>query len=251
MENKRFLECLEHDYARLNEVSRAASLTAPVPSCPGWSLSDLVQHVGMVYLHKAVCMRTGESPATWPPPAALEEPPLDLLARAHDELMAEFAQHDPAERTFTWYAPDQSVGFWIRRMAQETVIHRVDAELGAGVSIATVPDDLARDGVDELLVAFVQYGSREWPEEYGDLLTHADGRAVRVETGDGAAWSVRATPKGVEIGTSDVECAAVVRGAPMPVLLWLWNRGGEEAVDITGETQLVADLRQILAASTG
>jgi hypothetical protein len=33
------------------------------------------------------------------------------------------ASRDPAG---SWYTPDQTVGFWIRRMAQETVIHRID-----------------------------------------------------------------------------------------------------------------------------
>jgi hypothetical protein len=40
-------------------------------------------------------------------------------------------------------------------MAQETVIHRVDAELAAGAPVAVIPGDLAADGIDELLAAFV------------------------------------------------------------------------------------------------
>ena len=42
------------------------------------------------------------------------------------------------------------MGFWFRRMAHETVIHRVDAELAAGLPTAHVPDDLAIDGIDEV-----------------------------------------------------------------------------------------------------
>ena len=45
-------------------------------------------------------------------------------------------------------------------MAQETVIHRVDAELAAGEPIAPIPDDLAVDGIDEVLERFLAYGSR-------------------------------------------------------------------------------------------
>jgi hypothetical protein len=36
-------------------------------------------------------------------------------------------------------------------MAQETVIHRADAELAAGAPVAVIPGDLAADGIDELL----------------------------------------------------------------------------------------------------
>jgi hypothetical protein len=52
--------------------------------------------------------------------------------------------------------PDQTVGFWIRRMAQETVVHRVDAELAAEVAPGAIPDDIALDGIDEFLIAFIE-----------------------------------------------------------------------------------------------
>src|SRR5258705_13012736 len=49
-----------------------------------------------------------------------DEPPLELLDRAYAALSAEFAARRPEDHTFTWYDPDQTVGFWIRDMAQET-----------------------------------------------------------------------------------------------------------------------------------
>jgi uncharacterized protein (TIGR03083 family) len=234
----------------MSEVAHKADLSARVPSCPDWSVADLAQHVGMVYLHKVACMRLGHHPAEWPPPGAADEPSLELLDRAYVDLVAEFAARDPAERTFTWYGPDQSVGFWIRRMAQETVIHRVDTELGAGVEVAPIPDDLAVDGIDELLVAFIEYGSHQWLDELGDVLGTADGRAVRIETGD-AAWLVRLTPEGVAVRRSDVDDSdAVVRGEPKQVLLWLWNRADDDVVTMTGDAELVAYLRTVLKALT-
>lgn len=250
MENKSLLQSFEADYARLREVAGAADLSATVPSCPEWTVADLVQHVGMVYLHKVEVLRTGDHPAGWPPAEAQAKPPLELLDQSHADLIAELSARDPGEHTFTWYAPDQTVGFWIRRMAQETVIHRVDAELGAGVEIAPIADDLAIDGIDELLVAFVEFGTHAWLDELGDLLGAADGRAVRIEAGD-AAWFVRPTPEGVEVRTSDVDtCEAVVSGRPHDVLLWLWNRAGDDVVTITGDVELVGYLRKVLVAST-
>ena len=65
-------------------------------------------------------------------PAGLnDEEPVALLDRAYAELMEEFTRRNPEDFSRTWYDPDQTVGFWIRRMAQETVIHRIDAELAA------------------------------------------------------------------------------------------------------------------------
>jgi uncharacterized protein (TIGR03083 family) len=250
MEFKRLLECLDADATRLREVAATADLTATVPSCPDWTMADLLRHVGAVYLHKVECMRLGAAPKPWPPEGLNDEEPRTLLDRAYPALAAEFATRDPASEAFTWYGPDQTVGFWIRRMAQETVIHRVDAELGAGVPHAPIPDDLALDGIDELLVAFVEYGTKGWPDEFTEILGSADGRAVRVEA-DGSAWHVRPTPEGVHVRVSDVDSAeAAVRGEPAAVLLWLWNRAGDDTIERTGDDDLVPRLRQVLVAST-
>jgi uncharacterized protein (TIGR03083 family) len=255
MESKGLLECLDDDFARLREVALAADLAADVPSCPGWSVADLVRHVAAVYLHKVECIRLGSHPEPWPPPGIDDEEPFALLDRAYAALVAEFTARDPQSAAFTWYGPDQTVGFWIRRMAHETVIHRVDAELGAGTRIARIPRELAEDGIDEFLVAFVEYGSRTWPDETADLLADADGRAVRVETPD-SAWLVRPTPEGIEVRVSDVDSAqaqaeAVVGGEPSKLLLWLWNRADDETVSVQGDAGLVVRLRRVLAASAG
>jgi uncharacterized protein (TIGR03083 family) len=248
MESARLLETLATDFARLREVATTADLNAPVPSCPGWTIADLVRHVGEVYLHKVECMRLGSHPEPWPPAGIKAEEPLALLDRSYAALAAEFSSRDPRDAAFTWYGPDQTVGFWIRRMAQETVIHRVDAELAAGAEITEIPDDLALDGIDEFLVAFVEYGSKTWPDEYGDVLAATDGRSVRLETA-GAAWLVRPTPEAVEVRASDLDGAsAVVSGKPPALLLWAWNRTGGEAITTSGDADLVTELRRVFAA---
>ena len=52
MENERFREYLSADFARMRAVAAGADLSATVPSCPEWTLADLLRHVGAVYLHK-------------------------------------------------------------------------------------------------------------------------------------------------------------------------------------------------------
>ncbi len=249
MESQRLRDCLEADFRRLREVAARADPGARVPSCPEWTMSDLLRHVGAVYLHKVECMRLGRDPDAWPPPGTGDEPPLELLDRGYAALTAEFAARRPEDHAFTWYAPDQSVGFWIRRMAQETVIHRVDAELGAGAPVAGIPADLAADGVDELLVVFVQYGTTGWPEEFAGLLKAAGDRLVSVVTPQ-QSWKLRLTSQDVRVdGSAAGRPAAVVEGPAAEVLLWLWNRGGAGAVT-TGDEETIALLREVLVAST-
>ncbi len=108
-------------------------------------------------------------------------------------LLGEFAVGKPADPAGSWYSPDQTVGFWIRRMAQETVIHRIDAELGTGQPVAPVPSDLAIDGIDELLKVFVAYSVAEWSGYFTVILAGSPGRTYTVRT-DGAAWRVRTGP---------------------------------------------------------
>ena len=111
-----------------------------------------------------------------------DEEPLELLDRAYGELVAELTTRDPGAPGGTWYPPDPTVGFWFRRMAQESVIHRIDAELGAGAAIAPVPADLAVDGVDELLKVFVAYSVEYWGDYFTEALANSPGRIYQIET---------------------------------------------------------------------
>jgi uncharacterized protein (TIGR03083 family) len=255
MDDARFLECLSADYASLRDAAAAAEPTVPVPACPGWTMGDLVAHVARVYLHKATSMRTGQVPEPWPPPGLAEEPPLPLLDRAYGELMAEFGAHTPADPTPTWYDPDQTVAFWIRRMAQETVIHRIDAEQAAGVPVTPVPDDLAVDGVDEILKRMLAYESLGWPDEFAQLpgghLADQDGRDTITVTAGQTSWTLRPSPRGVPVEDEASDHPRVaIEAAPDPMLRWLWGRTTDDAVRIAGDQEWAAYLRRMLAEVT-
>ncbi len=248
MEFARLQSNLATDAARLREAAEG-NLDAPVPSCPEWTVTDLVDHVASVYLHKTECMRQGKFIQPWSPEVG-GEPSLDRLDRAYRELTAEFATRDPGSATPTWYEPDQTVGFWIRRMAQETVVHRVDAELARG-SVGPIPADLALDGVDEVLDCFLRYETHTWTEEFAASLPSEATAPVLVACG-GQSWLVRATPDGVDLqpAAAGADASAQVSGDPVAMLLWLWRRAGDDRVTISGDTELVAGLRRLLHDAT-
>jgi uncharacterized protein (TIGR03083 family) len=223
MDESRYLECLAADHGDLRDAAASVDLTVAVPTCPGWTMGDLVFHVAEVYLHKVTVMRTGQWPEQWPPPGQAHEAELPMLGRAYGELIAEFRTRQPTDPTPTWYDPDETVAFWIRRMAQETVAHRIDAELAAGLPVTPVPDDLAVDGVDEILKRFLGYD---------------------------AAWTVRPSPHEVVVTDGPGENPRVViQAAPDPMLRWLWGRAGDNTVRLTGEAW-AGYLRRMLAAAT-
>jgi uncharacterized protein (TIGR03083 family) len=265
MDNVRFLECLEADYRRMREVVQG-HLSAGVPTCPDWSVADLTRHVGEVYLHKVECMQAGGPRETdWPPAGLKDEEPVALLDRAYAALVGELIARDPSDPGGTWYEPDPTAGFWYRRMAQESVIHRIDAELGAGAPVAPVPDDLAVDGVDELLKVFVAYAFSKWPEDFTEALKGSPGRTFLIQTdatqdAPSVSWVVRTAPYSltVEGGTDEKHPDAVapdvtISGTPTDILRWAWNRetpGEASPVRISGDAEALAELRQCVVEAT-
>ncbi|MEU5780906.1 maleylpyruvate isomerase family mycothiol-dependent enzyme [Micromonospora lupini] len=252
MEYSRYLDCLADDFARLRALV-PTNPTAPVPTCPGWSVTDLARHVGEVYLHKTLAIRDGVEAEPWPPAELASEAPLALLDRAYAELRSEFAAHDPQDPAGSWYAPGRSVGFWIRRMAQETVIHRIDAELGVGAPVAPVPDDLAVDGVDELFRVFVEYSVAEWADAFHEILAGSPGWTFTVRADD-TAWSVRTEPAVFRVTDGVADAADVtVTGPPAAMLRWAWGRelaGEPSGVRVDGPAEAVAELRRCIVIAT-
>jgi uncharacterized protein (TIGR03083 family) len=255
MDTTRYLDCLAADYELLGDAASSAGLERPVPSCPGWTTADLVTHVGHVYLHKAAVMREKKWPDPFPPDG-LPADPLAVLELGYRELTAEFASRQPDEPSLTWFGPEQTVGFWIRRMAQETVVHRMDAQLAAGAAVVPAPADLAIDGIDEVLKRFLAYGSVEWPGEYatvqGGHLADDAGTGTIVVTAGPASWTVRPTPRSVSVADGAVSSArAEVSADPDAMLRWLWGRAGDAAVTATGDPAWAAYVRRLLASVTG
>jgi uncharacterized protein (TIGR03083 family) len=251
-------EHLTSDYSLLHAAVAASDPAAPVSSCPGWTVDDLAGHVAEVYLHKAECIRLRAFPRPWPPPRQ-GGPPTTALDTAWARLMEQLATHDPADPAATWHDPDQTVGFWIRRMAHETVIHRVDAQLAAGIPVDAIPGDLALDDVDEVLTLFIGYGSTAWSEEFAPVLEGADPRPVRITAtagGHARSWVVTVNPDGVRVAetpsgaAADPPPAAEASGDADTMARWLWGRAESGAVATSGDRALLDQLRRALLTGT-
>jgi uncharacterized protein (TIGR03083 family) len=255
MDTSGLLTHLRRDFPLLRAAIAVADPAAKVPCCPDWTADELAHHVAQTYLHKVECIRLGAFPENWPP--ELDPDPLGALDEQFAALDAAFAAHEPADAAATWHGPDQTVGFWIRRMAQETVIHRVDAQQVAGLELTPIDPELALDGIEEFLCLFIGYFSRTYPEEYGSALREPDRRPLAVCAG-GQSWTLSATESGVEVtraGGAEASAAAsraavTVSGEPGDVLLWLWVRTGDEAVRIEGDERALSQLKALRREAT-
>ena len=262
MEYSRFLDCLAADFTRLRAVA-PIDLDAPVPSCPGWTVADLTRHVGEVYVHKTLAMREGAEPDQWPPEGLAQEEPLALLDRAYAGLLSEFAVRKPEESG--WHlvhpGPDRRLLDPADGAGDGHPPHRRRA--GHGAPVAPVPDDLAADGIDELLKVFTAFSVAEWGSYFTDILGGSPGRTYAVRT-DGAAWRVRTGPglfvvedrtgeSGPGDGSGDGTADVTVSGPPAAVLRWLWNRekaGEPSGVTVEGAPVAVEELRGCIVVAT-
>ena len=253
MDTDRSLALLDSDVDRLVEVA-APALDAAVPSCEPWRVRDLLEHVALVYLHKVECMRRQAPPEPWPPDVDTDDP-VGLVRDGYRALRRELTTRGPAAPSPTWYPPDQTVGFWYRRMAHETAIHRIDAELATG-AVTPVDAELAVDGVDEVLVLMLAGDWSDEPVEEGDgarVVVTVDGRAWHLQLGRTkvtcAALASGADPA-AEVESLAAEADLVLGGDPGALYRWVWGRGDLDPSDAVGDASLVPILRRRLAIAT-
>jgi uncharacterized protein (TIGR03083 family) len=243
MDVDRWLTLLRRDGERLAAVA-ADHLEARVPACPGWSVRDAVVHTGEVYSHKTETMRLGRWPEhdEWHQEPGEGEDPVAWFCTRLEELLGQLTSRAPQDHAVTWWESDQTVRFWCRRMAQETAVHRADVE-SAVEAMTPIDDELAIDGVDEVLDAFL---AGDWSSE---PIAEAAGKVVAVRTGE-HAWLVTLQPELVRldrrVGASD----ALVSGEPSELLLWLWGRRPQQAVTAEGDHDVLQAFRRRLVSVT-
>ncbi|MCP2165343.1 maleylpyruvate isomerase family mycothiol-dependent enzyme [Goodfellowiella coeruleoviolacea] len=252
-----------------------------VPSCPGLTVGETVRHVASSYRMVLAWLRDGYRPRTWREDPRPDESLTDFLRSGARRLLAELAAHEPDEPCPTWWPTEANYGFWRRRLVHETTVHRVDVQSALGQPLAPVADDVALDGVDEVLSLWfthrlavlgvtgprrgsvaVRTGGRVWVARGGPDGTagwRAAPEAGQVRVGGGAD-----RPGGTDqsdVDRSDVDgqgpgsgagewVDAEVSGSPMDVYLWLWGRLPNRAVHVTGDDDAVAQLWALLRLAT-
>jgi uncharacterized protein (TIGR03083 family) len=241
MEYEGFVEQVRADGQKLADAADG-NIDADVPSCPGWQVRDLVAHIAQVYEHKIECTRLGKAPDPWPPEWPQAGDPVPWFRDAHARLLDMFEANEASSPSATWWPPDQTVGFWARRMAHETAVHRVDAELARGAA-TPVDAGLATDGVDEILHIML---AGDWSEDADDEMT---GQRVAIETG-GRAWQVVLDREAMTVLDGDGTADATLSGPPSDVLLWLWGREPDDRVEMSGDQEAHRLMRTRLVMAT-
>jgi uncharacterized protein (TIGR03083 family) len=230
-----YLEVEVERFARAFETTGDAT---PVPSCPGWTVHDLSEHLGTIHRWAEHLVRV-EAPKRVPPGELdLELSPVnpDWLRRGGAVLVTTLRASNPDAPMWAWGA-DQHVRFWSRRQLHETMVHRLDLELAAGTT-AFVEPEVASDAIDEFLVNLprASYFSPKVKEIRGRNQT------LRCTTTDAdGAWAIKIDDEGFVVSHDEGPADAELNGPAQDLLMVLYRRRELErsAVEARGDVTLI------------
>ncbi len=211
-------------------------LPLAVPRCPGWSLERLVGHVGRIYCSVGEQIR--QRPQGRVQPDRIPRPPegeairgwfTDSLASVLEALRS----LEPEEEIWSW-SKDKTGGFYHRRMAHETAIHRWDAQSAVGV-----PDgfdgDFAADGVDEMLgvVLPFQQDLRSAHQPEGSLHLH--------RTDGPGEWLCWMEGGDLRLERRHAKGDAAVRASAEKLIMALWGCIALDELEVLGDRRVAEE----------
>src|SRR5690625_295700 len=239
---------------RLASVLASLDPTTPCPSCPDWTARDLIAHLTHVH-HFWATLLTEDIRSQWvasrvedratelpesideslPVPAA----PARALAAALDKL-------DDAEPRWSWWPADQTVGFTRRMQVCEAVMHRVDAELAAGLDPSPIDRDVAAHCLShcvDVMWGWLPDGASHTSR--GIARIESDGQEWFIDVGDYPGSSGAPVPR-AERAAEGAEPTVEIAGDLDELARWAWGRGGQ--VMITGGHTGITAMERLIAA---
>jgi uncharacterized protein (TIGR03083 family) len=154
-----YLEAIRGESLRILELARR-DRDRPVPQYPGWTMAELLSHVGSVLGRTTLICRerpTERISGPRPPEGS------DVLAWYEAilaEMLSTLEESDPDTPVWGFW-PGPCIGLWERRMVVETGLHRWDAEQAFGEPDPLL-DVVSLSGLDEFTDMWVPRVS-EWP----------------------------------------------------------------------------------------
>jgi uncharacterized protein (TIGR03083 family) len=224
--------------AFLAAVAAAPSLDVVVPTCPEWTLFDLVQHLGVGRRAWAATVAAGPAEAKAAPDEATAPRDRDVLsawmAASTRQLLDALEAAGPDRGCWTWWGDSQSpetAGAVARHQLQEIAIHTYDAQLTAGME-AVLVDEIAFDGVDEFLFT-CNATTSPWPHEPAVLNYHVT---------EGRSWRLDFNANGLQvtrITTPDATADVSITATAAELELSMYGRFPVESLKLDGDRQVL------------
>lgn len=233
-----FRATLLEETGALGDVIRDADPETPVSTCPGWTLSQLLKHVGRGHRWSAQIIAERRGEPLDPREVRDGKPPVDVDAAvewlsAGAQLVLDAVDRvGPQSRSWTFIGP-RPAGWWIRRRAHETTVHRADAVLAVGGEF-DLTAELACDSISEWIDLTTQLRSQPPPLRRGlTLHLHATDDGL----GPTGEWTITHDEYGLQWSHDHTKGEAAVRGKAIDLLLALTRRRQTEAsrIEVFGD----------------
>lgn len=237
------------DYAAVIESEAARILAAyaanpagKVPWSDRWSVNTVARHVAGA--HHVIAQVIEDRPtADYGRIETLDPPPKGdprfpaWFAAGTEALVTQCRTAPPEDVCWTPHPlVDGTVRYHTRRIAHDTLVHRWDAEAGAGITGPAMDPVVAADAVDEYLDVFVS-ASRA-------IHGSPAGPAVRVACTDtDGDWYLDLAEAGRRtVHREPIDVALTLRGEAEALLVLLWGRLDAESagVGVDGDPDVLA-----------
>src|SRR5262249_34985233 len=160
-----------------------------VPTCPGWSLEQLIEHVGHLNRWAAEIIVQPE-PALVPWDEVANNAPSDYSAATladwlpgSQQLVVDAVRRVGPDTPVWTFIGIEPAGWWMRRLLNDSLTHRADAAISLGRDFQLTPS-LAADNIAEVLELFVARAGSTHPTFEGPLLFPIpldEGKSLRLE----------------------------------------------------------------------
>ncbi len=216
----------------------SADLSTPVPDCPGWTLRDLVAHLGRVYGAVTMVIDQRATEAVRPGPEAFLDAGLDDdgVRRWFDEriraIVVALESVSPETELWSW-SHERTAAFYRRRMVHESAVHLLDAARALG-RFPSIAHEVCVDGIDEffdvMLPVAIARPTATMPS--GSLHLHC--------TDGPGEWLLVPDGERVVVTREHAKGSTAWRGTALSLLLAVWGRDVTD-LDVIGDQAVSAE----------
>src|SRR4051812_46896078 len=228
-----YLQAIVSDTERMAKAGTIAPTTL-VPSCPEWDVAALCAHQGWVHRMATLATSSVERPDFSGIPSAPPGHEVEYLRAGVTPLIETLKNRPSDQPAWNFSGQHQVVGFWARRQALETMVHRWDAERAIGQP-SEFPTALAADGIDEWLVSFAPRRLR------GKDLSLIAGSIHLHCTDTEGEWTITIVDGKARVEQGHAKGDVAARGRAESLMLLMWNRIGSQdpALEIFGDRSVL------------
>jgi uncharacterized protein (TIGR03083 family) len=239
-----FTTALIAETAAFADLLRDADLSTPVPTCPEWTLEQLMRHVGrgdrwcaQIVAEQSMDYIDPRTVAGGKPPEGRDNE-IAWLLDGPRKLIDAVAQTGADTEVWTFLGP-RPARWWIRRRLHEVVVHRADAAIALGRSFEVDPA-VAADAITEWLERVVVRADEEGPA--GGDRPLGDGQslhlhATEADLGKAGEWTILGRPDGIALDHEHGKATAALKGPARSLLLAVVRRStaAREGLEVFGD----------------